>query len=146
MTAPRIRAHRQVLGRFLVAVQNLKTTGTSVHEDTAYAIAHSLVPAIAVEPDDESSQEYAQTFGDDDGAERTLNVFVTAIGSTPLERDTIMLEAEDSVVAASIGEECNYTGTRFIRLDEGAKPIFAARMRFATRYIVDAKRSQQIIR
>ena len=148
MAAP-ARAHRQVLGRFLVAVQNLPTSGTNVFEDTVYAIAQGSVPAVAVEPDDETSEEFApalDSFDDTDEDVRRLGVFVTAIGSTPAERDAIMLEAEEAVIAASIGRSCNFISAKFERSGEGAKPVYAVRSRFVTTYHVEAVRPDQIIR
>ena len=142
----RLRAHRQILGRFLVALQNLPTTGTSVHEDVAYAIEHGRVPAVVVEPDDELSQEYAPAFDGNDEEMRTLGVFVTAIGNSPAERDTIMLEAEEAVIRANIGRECKFSSARYVKSGEGSKPAYAVRSRFTVEYHVEAQRPDQILR
>lgn len=139
-------ADRQILDRYLIAVQNLPTTGTNVYEDDPYAVPDGKIPCVVIEPADQRTEPWAQSFSGPPERRVALGVFVVAIGNTPAERDQIALEAEEAVMRAGIGDETVQASREPAKSGEGAKRIYALRTRYVTQYNVDAEAPDQILR
>lgn len=131
--------YRALLDLIRSEITGLSTTGASVYESLADALASAALPALAMRPtDDEVTELHESADSDADLETRTLGVEIVTLATTIAARDASSLEVKQEVMTAPIGRRRRYRRTTFEERPDGERVIYALIQRFEFHYYVEA--------
>lgn len=125
-------AYRQILDKAMQTAGGLGLTGNRVYEDPAHPIRDGNLPAIAVEPVQDTVEHLGESREPGCIDRHELRIRMTAIGTTPVERDAVAVQLARSVLQdVNLGTRRRFAGVAgYPRNGEGQRDYFGAQLLF----------------